>query len=503
MQRSTYGLILLLIGFFGIKVLRFQTLGYTFNDMYAFLQMSHSWLDGRPFMYDNIWGYHHRIHNYYTVLLWGPLTYWFGAYGLFAVQAGLLAVAYALVNERLGRGPAWMRYTLLGVVLLGPVAFWLNDHPSIGWHTELTYLPAALLFALALLSRQPLAIGLAGLGVVLIKEDGAILAALIQLGYEALRWIRQQPGQSWLAGLRQPRLWVIAGGWVLVFGLGMVWLRLKNSAPEPRLQQAMALLTANIGERAFWKQMLGLLSRSLLLLLPVLAILVLWLRQWRGHRPWAVLGLWLVGVAVLTALNFVQSVLYFGQPLFYLVSLTWPPRFVLVWGFSAAYLLLLAGLFTDQWQPLSARTTALTVVVLLLVQVPLLYIARPDIPDARDWLGVVRGQPARYMDRTLLQPDDLAVVRCLADALPRHASVFVYDFLVPYFHRQYGIWPTGRQYEPADIALIPRPDTPGLRKALPMKPPYDVIHLRAYDLYVATRYRTQVQTCLPPPADRR
>ena len=86
--------------------------------------MSYSWLDGRPFMYDNIWGFHHRIHNYYTVLLWGPLCYVAGAYGFFLVQALLLGLSYAVLNERLTREvPPWVRYGLLGAVLLAPVFF--------------------------------------------------------------------------------------------------------------------------------------------------------------------------------------------------------------------------------------------------------------------------------------------------------------------------------------------------------------------------------------------
>ncbi len=78
--------------FFWFKIARFQGLYYTFNDMYIFLQASCSWMDGRPLLYENIWGYDDRIHNNYAMLLWGPLIYLGGAYGAFAVQAGLWLV---------------------------------------------------------------------------------------------------------------------------------------------------------------------------------------------------------------------------------------------------------------------------------------------------------------------------------------------------------------------------------------------------------------------------
>lgn len=498
MRRSTYGIGLALTGFFLVKILRFQTLGYTFNDMYAFLQMSRSWLDGRPFMYENIWGYHHRIHNYYTVLLWGPLCRAAGAYGLFAAQAMLLAIGYATVNEQLHRRttPAWIRHVLLLVILLGPVSFWLNDHPNIGWHTELTYLPLALLFALTLMGRSQVIAVVAGLGIVLVKEDGAVLAALIHLAYEGIQFTRKQPTRPLWTWLTQGRFWLIAIGWVAVFLAGMGWLGYKNNFAEPRLQIALTLLKDNIGEAAFWRQMLTLTGQSVLLLLPVLGVLLLFLGPLRRHVAGRILLLWGVGVLTLTVLNFVQSVHYYGQPLFYLVSLTWPPRFVLLWAFSAAFLTLLAGQFADEFRPVQPVRVWLIAAGLLVVQVPVIYVARPDFPSLRDWAHTLRGRYARDKDPAYLQSDDLAIVRCIADKLPHDANVFAFDYLVPFFHRQYGIWPTGKQYRPADVALIPVDDKQGLRRVLPMRQPYRVIRLKGYDLYVSAPYEQTVRQCV-------
>lgn len=498
MRRSTYGIGLILVGFFLIKLLRFQTLGYTFNDMYAFLQMSRSWLDGRPFMYENIWGYHHRIHNYYTVLFWGPLCRAFGAYGVFAVQATLLAIGYAAVNEHLHRraAPAWIRHLLVGVILLGPVSFWLNDHPNIGWHTELTYLPFALLFALALPGRSRVAAGVAGLGLVLVKEDGAVLAALIHLAHEGIRFISRQPARPLWRWLMQGRFWLISIGWGAVFLAGMGWLGYKNGFAEPRLQIALTLLKNNVGETIFWHQMLRLTGQSALLLLPVLGVLAIYLG--RLQRPLAIrlLLLWGAGAITLTLLNVVQSVHYYGQPLFHLVSLTWPPRFVLLWAFSAAFLTLLAGRFATGFQPIQLARGWLMAAGLFVVQLPILYLARPDFPSLRDWSDTFRGRYARDKDPAFLQTHDLTVVRCIAGQLPHDANVFAFDYLVPFFHRQYGIWPTGKQYRPADVALIPINDAQGLRKVLPMRQPYRVIHLNAYDLYVSAAYEQTVGRCI-------
>ena len=96
MRRSTLAISGFLLLFCLFKWARLYTLNYSFNDMYAFLQMSVSWLDNRPFMYDNIWGYHHKIHNYYTVLLWSPFIRLGGAYGLFVAQVLLLVLPGAV-----------------------------------------------------------------------------------------------------------------------------------------------------------------------------------------------------------------------------------------------------------------------------------------------------------------------------------------------------------------------------------------------------------------------
>ncbi|RYF46450.1 MAG: hypothetical protein EOO39_49745, partial [Cytophagaceae bacterium] len=159
MRRSTVAILGFLVIFCFFKWARLYTLNYSFNDMYAFLQMAVSWMDDRPFMYDNIWSYHHRIHNYYTVFFWAPFIRLGGAYGLFVSQVLLLMLAFGLLNERLSRQvppafPAWVRFGFVVSILLGPVSLWLNDHPNIGWHTELSYLPFSLLFALALSSNS-------------------------------------------------------------------------------------------------------------------------------------------------------------------------------------------------------------------------------------------------------------------------------------------------------------------------------------------------------------
>ncbi|MBD2752902.1 hypothetical protein [Spirosoma validum] len=319
---------------------------------------------------------------------------------------------------------------------------------------------------------------------------------MIHLAYEGLQCIRQRPRLPLWKWLWTRRFWVIAIGWIIVFFAGMVWLGYKNNFAEPRLQIALTLLKNNINQPVFWRQMLLLIGHSGLLLLPVIVTLWLVMSRLRDRSGSRLFLLWGIGVVVLTALNFVQSVHYYNQPLFYLVSLTWPPRFVLLWAFSAAFLTLVISLFSDRLQPVSSVKIWFVGAGLFFGQIPVLYLARPDFPSLRNWARTLQGKYADDKDPALLRSDDLNVVKCLADQLPSDANVFSYDFLVPFFHRQYGIWPTGKQYKPADVAVIPINDKQGLRNVLPMRQPYRVIRLKSYDLYIATDYEYLIRQCI-------
>ncbi len=504
-MRYSYSLIVgALVFFLMYKVLRFDALGYSFNDMYAFVQMSCSWMDEWPFMYDNIWSYHHRIHNYYTVLLWGPLCYTLGAKGLFIAQTVLLLLAYWVTNRLLIHRsvPVPIQAILLFVILLGPISFWLNDHPNIGWHSELTYLPAALLFGVGLgrsngsvrevgkRAKATVWAVLAGVFLVLVKEDGAVLALLIHGSVVAMRYVQQADRERlqiplWVGLLKKSQFWWVIVGWSMVFVIGMVWIAAKNNFAEPRLRNALQLMATHADEWLFWRQMLGLLAKSLLLLVPIAGLIALLTRPLSARLKLAVWVCWLTGVLVLTVLNIVQSAHYIDQPLFYLVALTWPPRFVLIWGFSATFLVLLVTTFGAVLR-LGLRPVSWPLIGFLwLVQLPILMVARPDLPGWAEWKAAFWGPPGAGMNPQFLDPGDLTAIRQLADRLPPRSNVFAFDYVVPYFHKHYGIWPTGNNWKPADVSVLSRPDfqqlRPLLRTLLPG--PIDSVQLNNYTVY--------------------
>lgn len=493
---------LLLLLFFWFKVVRFQGLYYTYNDMYIFLQDSCSWLDGRPLLYENVWGYDDRIHNNYAMLLWGPLIYVAGAYGAFAVQTGLSLLSYGLLLRQMSRRlPAWAMWLAGAVLLLGPVWFWFSDHPGIGWHPELTYFPLSLLFLLALLSSQTGWLLLTGALLVLVKEDGALLAGILHLAFLSVRYLVANPQRTIFGILTKPRFWLVLGGWAALFVAGMLFLAYKNNAaePEPRLQQALAVMSAGLRDSAFIKKHLILLGQTALLLLPSTGLLLYGLYRTGWRQAGSVLLVYGVAQAALLFSNWVQGATYYGtNVLFDLVSLTWPPRFVLVYAFSVVYGLSVwfgFGLgperLTPRWQPV------LLGALLFLIQLPIVHYARSDFR----LLTILRNTATHRFDpqkEALLPASDVAVIGRLAQTIPARSNVFVFDYLIPIFHKHYNIWPTEKQWEDADLAIIPNRDFQRLGERLPrvMKQPYRAVRLDMYTVYITPAYEPYLRASM-------
>ena len=492
---------LVLLLFFWFKVIRFQALYYTFNDMYIFLQASYSWIDGRPVLYENIWGYDDQIHNNYAMLLWGPLIYVSGAYGAFAVQTGLSLLSYGLVLRHIShRMQHWAVWMLLLVLLIGPVWFWLNDHPGIGWHPELTYLPLSLLFMLALLTYQTAWFWVTAILIVLVKEDGALLAGAMHLAFLSIQYLFANRQRTIFGILTQPRFWIVLGSWAAVFIIGMAFLSYKNHSaePEPRLQQALSAIQNGLHDRVFIRKNSQLFVQTLLLLLPSIGILLYGLYRVGWQQAGSMLLVYGVAQLALLLSNWVQGATYYGtNALFDMVSLTWPPRFVLMYAFSVTYCLMVWSLFKSGEKPVPVWRLLLTGLLLLAIQLPIVQYARPDFRLASILRNLVRHRFDPFKE-PMLPASDVAIVEKLTRLIPAHSNVFVFDFLIPFFHKHYNIWPTLKQWENADLAIIPNNDFQKLGKLLPrvMKRPYRSVRLNTYTIFMTPAYEPYVKASL-------
>lgn len=491
---------LLLLLFFWFKTVRFERLYYFYNDMYAFLQSSSSWLDGRPVLYENVWGYDDRIHNNYILLIFGPVIYYTGVYGAFAIQAILVLFGYLLVIRRLSIQAAapWVVWSLVLVVLLGPVCFWFNEHPGIGWHPELTYLPASLLFAMAVPRQSRVLFSVAALLMISVKEDGALLGGCLHLLWLGITFIYEHPTKPLTGVLRQTRFWRVLAGWAVVFVAGMVWLSLKNNAaePEPRLQKALETIGATDSD--FWPRMAGLLVNMGLLLLPVVLLWAYITYRFQIRRWVSLLLIYGAGLLALTVSNAVQGATYFvDNPYFEQVSITWPPRFVVVFAYTACFLVMTLLRWsgtphklrsTDYWQ------SALLMGILIYIQIPIIEKTRPDF-NFDQVVNRTFQYPYDPQKQRLLPPADVAMIKRLAQTIPPRSNVFVFDFLIPFYHKHYLIWPTDKQWKNADLAIIPINDFQKLGQRLPktMNGPYRSATLKAYKVYYTAGYEQFVR----------
>lgn len=492
---------LIILLFFWFKIIRFQGLYYTFNDMYIFLQASCSWMNGRPLLYENIWGYDDRIHNNYAMLLWGPFIYVAGPYAVFSIQAVLSLISYGLLMRQLSRSMAnWALWFILFILLAGPVWFWFNDHPGIGWHPELTYFPLSILFILSLLVNSTGWFYVTAILIVSVKEDGALLAGAIHLAFLSIQFLAEDRQRSVFSLLKWPRFWVVLMGWAALFVAGMAFLSYKNhtAEPEPRLQQALTAIRTGFLSPDFVYKNAMLLWQTILLLLPSIGALLYGLYRVGWRQLGSVMLIYSVAQAALLLSNWVQGATYYGtNPYFDLVSLTWPPRFVLVYTFSVTYCLLVWYLFRVGEKPALDWKPAMIGVLLFVIQPPIVQYARSDYR----WVSVFHNiWRYRYdpIKEPMLPASDVAVIEKLANTIPRHSNVFVFDFLIPFFYKHYNIWPTEKQWEDADLAIVPKRDFQNLGEHLPrvMKHPYRSVELNEYTIFVTPAYEPYVNASL-------
>lgn len=435
------------------------------------------------------------------MLLWGPLIYLGGAYGAFAVQTALSLLSYGLILRHVSRRmQSWAVWLILLVLFIGPIWFWFNDHPGIGWHPELTYLPLSLLFVLALLTYQTTWFWVTAVLIVLVKEDGALLAGAIHLGFVCIQYLTINRQRTILGILTEPRFWKVLGGWAAVFIVGMAFLSYKNHSaePEPRLQQALNAIGSGLHDRQFLRKNLLLFIQTFLLLLPSVGVLLYGMYQVGWRQTGSVLLVYIVAQFALLLSNWVQGATYYGtNALFDLVSLTWPPRFVLVYAFSVTYILIVWSLFSAGEKPVSSWKPILIGGLLIAVQLPIVQYARPDFQLVSILRDVARHRFDPFKE-PMLPAADVAVIEKLARTIPAHSNVFIFDFLIPFFHKHYNIWPTDRQWENADLAIIPNNDFQKLGERLPrvMKRPYQSIRLKTYTIFVTPAYEPYVKEAL-------
>ncbi|HSN88135.1 MAG TPA: hypothetical protein VL025_15355 [Thermoanaerobaculia bacterium] len=406
------------------KVCLFNELAYT-SDLFSFVQMSHSFLLGRPLLHENSSGLHRLHHNTYLILLFAPLSHAWGALGIFSGSLGLsllswLAALRTAVRE--GAGRFIERWGTAAALLAGPVAFWIWDDPVYGWHSELLYLPLSVLFVLSLERRSRWAWLWAAL-LVLNREEGAVLAWSLHL-----LWILTGDRED---GHRLRRPLQATAVWLAIFLAGFAWLRLQPGASSDRLTAALT----HLPRLATDPELRQAVARELGWLLAILAIGLLPLatrRAWKRIGWTPVLALPPLAVILVGSATYASSAGLFIQhgPL-------WPPRFAILWGLTAAAVLLglpSRGPGTDRGKPWSWM---LACAASILLQAVWLQQARSYVLADR----VIPWRAAEPQPASALTPAEKRFLSCLEDRVPVRTAVATEGTLFRYFHRHELVWP--------------------------------------------------------------
>ena len=411
-----------------LKCFFFYHLDYS-SDLFNFLHLSRTWIEKGALLFDSAYGPVGLQHNFYLMLFFYPLTLALGAYGLFVGLYFFFAAAVFFYLHQAVRFLPRSEIIIFLALLLGPVGFWLFDHPTWGWHLELMYLPLSLFVSVFLIRGKARGALLTALVFLLIKEDGALLALCLFLAWEFLRDPQVSPLSFDYA--RRKKVLRIMLFWGVLFVAGLALLVIQNRfLQEPEVNsETLSRVGLNSFKRAdlrisksvshLFEQLKsadGLLRNfSMIFFSYALIFSASLCAGW--SRAKKIFPVFLVFSFPLLLVNLISSAAY-PEPLW---GLTWPPRFVEFWA------LFLAVFIYIQRQEFK-RISPLWIILSLFMQITILKIDRNY-----NFLERVFA-PQKTTVSLNYPPEVLREIRCLSDSLPSRKSVILAAPLYGIFH---------------------------------------------------------------------
>jgi hypothetical protein len=330
---STFWLLLIAtiayVFFFIVKCLHFQRSDYN-GDIFSHFQLSRDWLLGKPLFYENSFGFHNRIHNYFIDILMSPFTYFFNVYGLFIVLFGLMIGAlYGVLRILEKQGASFQTKLLFLIFYTGPLTYFLLHDEHYGFHAEMLLMPLGLLFTTSFLQKNKWQL-LWGLLMILVKEDGVVVLWSCIAVCLLITWHKKEIPFNIL--LRKMLLSTALCS--LIFIAGLLWLKYQNNGGETRMGWVLQSLTEQRNDE-LTASFLYLFKLRIQLTVPVLIIIFLY-SGWKFT-----VGAMIIAIPILL-LNFMAGSLYFDNGEFMIknyFSLLWCPRLSMYWAYWLSVLL--------------------------------------------------------------------------------------------------------------------------------------------------------------------
>ena len=462
-----------------LKVFQFQLNQEEYSDGMLALQLSRGWLEGRPVLYDNLYGDHARQHNYYFILLVGFLTKFTGVYGLFIAYLGLIALffqqwykGFSLFGSTTWTAP-WLTVFFF---VFGPMAYFIYlDY--FGWHPEHYFIPLMALLSLSLARRQYKLAALWLLLTFLVKETSTILLCSLLLFCSVTDLILKNAAGTWVSYVFNKRNILISGACFILFCLSMWWLSHLNGPQPSRLGIALERIQLT----ATPMKLVAYSGLYLVIGLITFGIGILPFIPWLRVVPRAGLI-----VGTLAACYTLLFVVYFFETLFYFptiyLSVSYPPRMGGLWALLLSayvflsYRLTQAGLLPGQ----SVISWILTGCLLQFIFSPFL-VAHHFTFDA-DSHQVSMNASNMLKTHFGLHPYPDGVARqlyTLARKLPEGSDVVVPNKYLSYFEN---VYPASWNYDDGSVRVLRKPVLYVYEKNLIGKVPYYKFPKKGYKI---------------------
>jgi hypothetical protein len=315
---------------FIIKCLIFRQCLYT-SDLITHLQISRDWLLGKPFFYENCYGHHELIHNYFFDPLMGPFTYLMNAYGIFLVLLLLMVLAAwsgLAALEKLGA--SFHAQIIFTIFICCPAVFYIIHNEHYGFHAEMLLFPVYILFASNLLRLRSWQYFWAVIAF-MVKEESAVILLCIWLAGIFCLWELGKLSSS--AAKRRALTAIIVCSLVVIAGFG--WLKYLNRGLEARhdhIKDVLLYYPASDIFRSF--------TYLVLLRIQLTAFVILVLFIFTGWRFTLVSIILSIPVLIL---NFLSGIFYLENDMIMIrnfFSLLWCPRFSLYWAYWICVLMM-------------------------------------------------------------------------------------------------------------------------------------------------------------------
>lgn len=478
----------LLAIWFGLKCLQLQSPYQIFSDAHISHQLSKGWLEGKPLLYDSYYGYHGRIHNYFFILLLGPITWLVGIYGLFLVYILLTAYLFRrlwkVIADWSNRKSVWLSLILYG---LGPLAY-LIFIDVFGWHPEQYFFPLMGLSALYLAQRKYVKAALCLFLVALVKETSPVLICGLLLFASITSDVLNKKELTLKAVLFSKRNLTIGVLCAGAFLVGILWLSYLNPYGS-RLSQALTHLWVADSTTLFFFTVRYLIGASVLFVVLFLPFIPL-LKPLPGSK-------WMAGFLCFYFL--VMCIAFFVESLHYFPGfdggLPYPTRVGSVLSvFFGCYIFLFLRFETHK-QPISLYPSLWSIILQLTFSSLLVFHSWPFIETRNDLekslrhlLSGLQGDMYGDPDRQLLQK--------FAAQLPRGSEVVAPDRYLSIFHKFYGSLPGRSEHHLGQpILYVCESDTlsPGYIPCPVSEPQYHLYKGKNILIWIDKRWKNQFE----------